>query len=83
MADVLDREIGQVKDPQEANARGAAFIAAVGLGYISFDHVPDLVPLEKSFAPNPDHRKIYEELYREFLNIHKMSKSIGSRLNRN
>jgi xylulokinase len=83
MADVLDREIGQVRDPQQANARGAAFIAAVGLGYISFDDVPDLVPLEKSFAPNPEHRNLYEELYREFLNIQKMSKPVCSRLNRN
>ncbi len=82
MADVLNREIGQVRDPQQANARGAALIAAVGLGYISFDDVPDLVPLEKSFSPDPDNREIYEELYREFLNIHKLSKSIYHRLNR-
>jgi xylulokinase len=83
MADVMNREIRQVKDPQQANARGAAFIAAVGLGYISFDDVPNLVPIEKSFTPNPDTRKIYDELYREFLNIHKLSKSISHRLNRN
>ncbi len=82
MADVMNREIRQVKDPQQANARGAAFIAAVGLGYISFDDVPNLVPIEKSFTPNPDTRKIYDELYREFLNIHKLSKSISHRLNR-
>jgi len=83
MADVLNREIRQTKDPQQANARGAAFIAAVGLGYISFDDVPDLVPIEKSFSPTPDNLKIYGELYREFLNIHKVSKGIGSRLNKN
>jgi len=82
MADVLNREIRQVRDPQQANARGAALIAAVGLGYISFDDVPDLVPLEESFFPNPDNLKIYGELYREFLNIHKVSKAIGSRLNK-
>jgi len=83
MTDVLNREIGQVKDPQQDNARGAAFIAAVGMGYISFDDVPDLVPLEKSFSPNPANRKIYDELFGEFLNIQKLSKSICQRLNRN
>ncbi len=33
-ADVLDREILQIEHPRQANARGAAFIAAAGLGYI-------------------------------------------------
>src|SRR5690606_33003453 len=32
MADVLNRPIRQVQDPLHANARGAAFLAAVGLG---------------------------------------------------
>jgi xylulokinase len=81
LADVLNREIRQTKDPLQGNARGAAFIAAVGLGYISFDDVPGLVPIEKSFPPNPDNQKIYDELYREFLNIHKLSKAIYRRLN--
>jgi xylulokinase len=83
MADVLNREIRQIKDPLQANARGAAFIAAVGLGYVSFDDVPNLVPCERSFSPNPDNQKIYNELYWEFLNIHKFSKSMCKRLNSN
>ena len=81
LADVLNREIKQAKDPLQANARGVAFIAAVGLAYISFDDIPNLVPLEKTFYPNPDNRQIYNELYREFLNIHKLSKSIYGRMN--
>lgn len=83
LADVLNREIKQSKDPLQANARGAAFTAAVGLDYISFDDVPNLVPFEKTFSPNPDNQEIYNKLYREFLNIHKLSKSIGKRMNRN
>ena len=34
-ADVLNRPIKQVKNPIQTNARGTAFIAAVGLGYLS------------------------------------------------
>src|SRR5262249_41781845 len=41
-ADVLNRPIRQVKDPIQANVRGAAFIAAVGLGILAFDNVPEL-----------------------------------------
>lgn len=80
-ADVLKREIVQVKDPMRANARGAAFIAAVGLGYISFDDIPDLVPSENTFSPNPDNRRLYDELYQEFLDIHRQNKSIYRRIN--
>ena len=39
-ADVLNVEIRQVKDPIQANARGAAFIAAAGLGEISLYGCP-------------------------------------------
>jgi len=41
-ADVMDRTIKQVEDPLQANARGAAFIASVGLGHIQFDDIPGL-----------------------------------------
>jgi len=81
-ADVLDREIRQVRDPMQANARGAAFIASVGLGCISFEDIPDLVSCENTHFPNPENRKIYDELYGEFLQIHKKNKSIYERLNR-
>ena len=38
-ADVFDREIRQVADPIQSNARGAAFIAGVALGDITFDEI--------------------------------------------
>ncbi len=80
-ADVLDREIRQVKDPMQANARGAAFIASVALGYISFDDIPELIEYEKIFRPDPCNRKIYEELFREFLQIYRNNKAMYRRLN--
>ena len=81
-ADVLDREIRQVKDPLQANARGAAFIASVGLGCIGFDDIPDLISYEASFAPNPENRRIYDELFGCFLEIYKKNRGMFARLNR-
>jgi xylulokinase len=81
-ADVLDREIRQVKDPLQANARGAAFIASVGLAHITFDDIPDLIEYEKSFVPNPENRQIYDELFGYFLQIYKNNKGMFLRLNR-
>jgi xylulokinase len=81
-ADVLNRPVKQVVDPILANARGAAFIAAVGLGHIRFEDIPGLVRHKNLFHPNPQHRDLYDELYREFLNLHKSNRALMARLNR-
>ncbi len=80
-ADVLNRTIKQVKDPIRTNARGAAFIASVGLGYMTFDDIPNYIQINNTFEPNPENRKIYDRLFAEFLNIYKHNKAIFKRLN--
>lgn len=81
-ADVLNRAIRQVYQPIQANARGAAFIAAVGLGYIAVNDIPKLIKISKVFKPNPRNRQLYDELYGEFLNVYKANKTMYQRLNR-
>jgi len=81
-ADVTNRKIRQVKDPMQANARGAAFIASVTLGYITFDDVSELIQYSNVFHPNPKNRKIYDELFKEFVRIYKNNKAMYERLNR-
>lgn len=80
-ADVLNRTIRQVKDPIMANARGAAFIAASGLGFCTFDDIPNLIRYSNTFEPNPDNRELYDKLFKEFLNIYKNNKGMNKRLN--
>lgn len=81
-ADILDRNIRQVQDPILANARGAAFLASVALGHLSFEDIPGLTKISATYRPNPSNRQIYDELFAEFLNIYKSNKKIYSRLNR-
>ena len=80
-ADILDREIRQVKDPIQANARGTAFIAAVGLGYYNFDDIPKYIQIKDVYAPNPDNRKAYDNLFKEYINIYENNKKMYRRLN--
>jgi xylulokinase len=80
-ADVLNRPIRQVKDPVQANARGAGLVASVALGFIKFDDVPARVEIAQTFHPNPAHRAIYDELFAEFLNLYRSNKRIYGRLN--
>ncbi|MCP4600261.1 MAG: xylulose kinase [Proteobacteria bacterium] len=80
-ADVLDRKIRQVKDPIHAGVRGAAFLASAALGYIAFDDIPAIIEIEKTYEPNEKNRKIYDELFAEFLNLYKANHKIHMRLN--
>ncbi len=80
-ADVLNRKIKQVKDPIQANARGAAFIASVGLGYLTWDQIPDLIQYSNVFKPNQENRAVYNKLFNEFVNIYKIMKKTHRRLN--
>jgi xylulokinase len=80
-ADVLGVEVGQVKDPIQANARGAAFIAAAGLGEISFADVPGFVELKRKYEPQAEHRSLYEERFRAFVEIYRQMKGVYEKLN--
>jgi xylulokinase len=81
-ADVLNRPIRQMKDPIEVNVRGAAMLASAALGYLHYDEIALHVPVANTYMPNPDHRKIYDELFREFTAIYESNKKIYARLNR-
>lgn len=80
-ADVLDRTIRRVAEPQHANARGAAFLAWLALGRTTIDELNRAVRIEATFQPDPQTRPIYDELYREFLKLYKAHKPIHRRLN--
>ena len=81
-ADVMDRPIRQMKDPIEVNVRGAALLASAALGFIQYDEIASRVPVSKTYTPNPDHRKLYDELFSEFTAIYESNKKIFARLNR-
>jgi len=80
-ADVLDRDIRQVKDPIHANSRGAALLASVALGHSTFDDISEQTQIVATYHPNPENREIYDELFDEFLGIYKRNKAMYARLN--
>ncbi len=81
-ADVLNRPIRQIKDPIEVNVRGAALLASATLGFLRYDEIGTRVPVANTYTPNPDHRKIYDELFNEFVAIYESNRKIYARLNR-
>lgn len=81
-ADVLGRAIRQMADPIQVNVRGVALLASLALGYVSVDDIPALVPIADTYEPDSRNRAIYDELFREFVNIYKSNHRIYARLNR-
>jgi xylulokinase len=80
VADVLGVTVRRVRDPIQANARGAAWIAAAGLGEISFGDVPRLVEFDGEFEPDAAARPVYDERYRTFIQIHKRMRPVFRRI---
>jgi xylulokinase len=81
-ADVMNVEIKQVAEPIYANARGAAWIAAVGLGEIKFSDIPQLVQFKRTYQPQPPTRRLYEAKFEVFQQIYKQMKNVYRQLNK-
>jgi len=81
-ADVLGRTIDQVADPVNAGTRGVGLLAAVALGELTFDQVPDRVRVARSHQPDPALRELYDSLFREFVGLYRRNRKAHARLNR-
>ncbi len=67
VADVLQREVWQIEDPQSATVRGVALLGLVSLGWSDWKTLTRTTPVRQVYRPNPALAPLYEELFREFL----------------
>jgi xylulokinase len=82
LADVLERNILQMEQPDFGSGKGAAIISMVGLGILKdFSEAIELIKVKKIFKPNPDNKKIYEKLFGEYIKIYKRNKKMFKNLN--
>ncbi len=82
MADVLNRPIRQIQNPIEVNVRGAALLAAAGMGILNYNEIGSRVKIQHTFMPNAENRKRYDEIFAAFLAVYKSSKKIHTKLNK-
>jgi xylulokinase len=75
-ADVLGKTVRQVKDPVLVNIRGAGLLALEGMGAMAVEDFPAAIPIERDFEPNPDHRAVYDTVYRRFRKSYKLQKGM-------
>jgi xylulokinase len=81
MADVLGTSISQMADPVVANARGAALVAAIGVGELDWADVPARVEVAATFTPDPKVRALHDSQYAMFRDVHRRTKGIYARHN--
>ena len=82
MADILDRRVERVADPQFCGVRGAALIALRALGEIEdLQATGDLVEVTDTFEPRPGAVALYDERFRLFLDFHKRNRGWFRELN--
>lgn len=80
-ADTLGLAVKQVADPVYANARGAAWIGAAGLGLLSFQDIPSLVKFKQIYRPVPANQALYNSRFETFKSIYAQMKPVYHRLN--
>jgi xylulokinase len=82
IADVLNRSIIQMEEPDLAAAKGTAIIAMVGLGlFNNFSEAIPLIKIRREFKPSSDNIKIYTKLFSEYLKIYNRNKKMFKNLN--
>jgi xylulokinase len=81
-ADVMNRTIERPADPMHANLRGAGLAAGVASGRIAVGEVSGLVPVERTFTPDPATRQIYDRLFGQFPKRYRADKPMFRHLNR-
>ncbi len=81
-ADVLGLPAHQVEHPQATSARGAALLAALALGALRVEQIPQRVGIRRTFAPNAARRALYAEHFRAFRELYRRQRSLHRRLNR-
>lgn len=80
IADVSGRTCERVADPLNAQLRGAALFAGIGMGALDRDELRDLIPLDGVFEPVAANRAVYDRLFAEFPGLYKTQKGMFARL---
>ncbi len=83
LADVLDRPIKQLEHPMMANARGAAYLAAVALRWTTFDQISEKIKIRKVYQPDNSFQSLHENRFKLFIRFYKKNKRLFKEMNHN
>ena len=82
IADITGREIETVEFPQNVGAKGAAVVAAVGLGLL--DNISDagkLIKADAIYSPDINNKAVHDRNFKAFKMLYKKNKNIFRAIN--
>lgn len=80
-ADALGIPVRQPEAPIQANAIGAAFIAAVGIGALTYDDIPGLTRIRRTCLPDLEKKAVYDDSFETFKFAYQRLAPLYRRLN--
>ncbi|MCU0300559.1 MAG: FGGY-family carbohydrate kinase [Candidatus Nanopelagicales bacterium] len=81
VADVTEHRIERVQDPMCVGLRGAGLLVGMAFGEVRAARVPELVPVDRVFTPDPASVAAYRRVLPEFPRLHARNKGMFRRLN--
>ncbi|MFA4839357.1 MAG: FGGY-family carbohydrate kinase [Candidatus Neomarinimicrobiota bacterium] len=82
IADIMNRPIHQVTDPQQAAGKGVALLASWSLGYIkTFEDIGKHVKIKNTFYPIPENREVYDKQFKAFKKLYKLNRKWYAHMN--
>ncbi len=80
-ADVLQRPVQQLRDPEYVGSRGVALLGFHRLGDIALHDIESRVPVEAVYAPRQAAAVRYDEMFEQFIRVFKKNRDIFRALN--
>jgi xylulokinase len=78
-ADALGIAVQVPRDPIQANVRGAAFLAGIGIQALAVEDIPSRVALQGRFEAQRENEALYAERYAQFRLAHRQLKPLYRR----
>lgn len=81
-ADVMKVNIEAVAEPQHSGARGAALIAALGLGaYDGYNSLRNVIRVRETYVPRTEHSRLYDASFENFTEAYRRLRKLYRRVN--
>jgi xylulokinase len=80
-ADVLQRPVQQLRDPEYVVSRGLALLGYHRLGELSLSEIERAVPVAATFEPRREASQRYDDMFEQFVRVFKKNRDVFRALN--
>jgi xylulokinase len=82
LSNVLNHKVKRAKYPKESNSLGAALVASVALGEITWEEIPHIVQYAEEYTPQKEYLDHYNTLFKEYTGLYERNYKMYRKLNK-